>query len=284
VNKRIVTSLLLLIVVSVLLVFFFLSEEKKTGTEIITLSDIEAESIRHIVIQRKSREKIEFILKQGHWFMSLPFEARANVTRIEAMLRLLRLRSFAQVDRIISPLASYQLDPAAITLHMDKHEFHFGTTSPLDGRRYVSFNNTIHLVNDNLFHQLHQSPMFFVSPRLIPAEEIITSIQIADQVVSKIGFNWTLSPLNNDIAEEQLINLADAWQTGRARQVAQYVPRNSNEKIIVTLRSGRTAQFDIVSITPTLILGRADLALQYHLDSDVSEKLFLPDNKPNEDS
>ena len=285
-QKRLLTILCLLIVVGILTTFFILSDKQKADNQKILLSNIEATSISQITIQRTDKGDIVFQKQGNSWFMLSSVEARVNMARINAMLHILQSRSFAQIDVKDSPMTPYQLDPATIVLRLDDHEFFFGTTDPIDERRYVLFGNTIHLINDSLFHQLRQPPIFYVSTRLVPAEETIVSIQFVDQLVTVVGENWALSPVNSAIEDKLLNSLAqawqtgrarEAWQTGRAREVREYKPVDIFKKIIVTFKNGRTAGFDVVSTTPNLVLGRSDLGLQYHLGKNISEKLFLPD-------
>lgn len=274
-QKRLLTNLLLLIAVGGLATFYILSEPRENGDQILLLSNIDSTSIGQISLDRQDDGDIVFQKQKGYWFMTSPFRARAHIARINAMLQLLQSRSFGQIEGTDSIPAQYQLSPAAITLRLDDHEFFFGTTDPLDERRYVRFNNTIHLINDNLFHQLRQKPVFFVSTRLVPDEEIISSVQFTDHVIAKVGQSWSISPAIDAVNAEQLDSLADAWQKGVARQVRQYQAEDVLEKIIVKYKSGRSAVFNIVSKAPNLILGRADLALQYHLERGIANRLLL---------
>jgi Domain of unknown function (DUF4340) len=282
VQKRLRTTLYLFVVVSILTAFLIFSDRQGTDDDTILLSTIDASSIDHITVQRLDNEDIVFQKQDGRWFMTSPVKARANMARINAILHLLRSRSFVQIDTEDISLKPYQLDPAAITLYLGKHEFVFGATDPLDDRRYLMFNNTIHLLNDSLFHQLRQAPMFFISTRLVPDEETIDSIQFSEHLVSKIGQRWSLSPENDAVSAEQLDALVATWQTGEARQVQQYSAADVTEKIVVKFKSGRTALFDVVSKEQILVLGRSDLALQYHLSKAIADILFVPQKNTNE--
>jgi hypothetical protein len=276
VQKRLLINLLLLIVVCILTTFFILNDKPDINNPETLLSNIDTSSISHITINQANSEDINFQIQGNHWFLTSPIKARANRTRINAMLHLLQSRSLAQIDAQNASLALYRLDPAAITLHLDKHTFFFGTTDPLDDRRYIMFNNTIHLVSDHLYHQLRQSPIFFVSPRLVPDQEEISSIQFTGRRISKVNGYWSVSPSNSDIGAEQLGDLIAAWQTGEARQIRQYLATdNVEEKIVVHFTSGHSAQFNVISKTPSLVLGRVDLALQYHLEMNLSDRLFI---------
>ena len=95
--------------------------------------------------------------------MTEPRDATANPDRIKAMLSILEITSFARFPVTQSNLKHFDLVNPAVTLKLDEHEFLFGGDNPLGSRRYVMYSNTIHLINDGLFHQLLQSPEFFVT-------------------------------------------------------------------------------------------------------------------------
>ncbi len=281
-QKRLLTLLCLFLVVAGLTVFFFVSDAPEEDDAKVLLSNIDTNDIKQITIQRADRGDIVFQKLGESWFMVSAVKTRANMARIHAMLRLPHSRSFAQIHVKGTPLSTYQLDPAPIVLRLDEHEFFFGTSDPLDDRRYVMFNNTIHLLNDSLFHQLSQAPMFFISTRLVPETETISSIQFSDHVVSSTGQTWSLSPANDAVSAERLEDLVETWGKGLARQVRQYSATGAGERIIVKFRSGRAARFDVLSSTPELILGRSDLALEYVLDQHVAELLFIPQANTDE--
>ncbi len=274
-HKRLLLNLVLLVVVGGLLLFYSVSDRQVTDDPMVLLSDIETTNINQIIINRSADDNIIFNKQQGRWMLTAPVRARANMARINALLRLPRSRSFTRIVAAHAALAPYRLDPAAVTLHLGSYTFLFGTTDPLDERRYVLFDNSIHLINDSLFPQLLQAPMFFVSTRLIPEEEIIGSIRFADHLVTKVNQHWSLSPAAEAVSAMQLQDLVNAWQTAEARQVRRYKGIDAIEKIILNFNSGHTAQFDVVAITPNLILGRVDLALQYSLDRNLSDRLLI---------
>jgi hypothetical protein len=280
VQKRLIANLLLLIVVGILTTVFILSDKQGDEVKTALLSNIDAAVIEHITVRQSSKEDIVFNRQGQQWFVTSPVHAIAHASRVNAILHLLKSRSLAQIDVEDNSLEVYQLDPAILSLRMNSHEFFFGTTEPIDDRRYVMFDNTIHLVNDHLFHQLRQSPMFFVSPRLVPEQEIISSIQFSDQSISKVNNSWTILPANNVVSSEQLGSLVQQWLKAEARQILQYQGTDVDEKVILKYKSGHTVYFDVISKKPELILGRTDLTLQYHLDKSMSERLFCCENEP----
>ena len=243
------------------------------------VSNIEISNIEQITILRPASDadEIKIHKEKNQWFISSPVKTRASTDRVSAILGLLRSKSFARVDTAKSILELYQLQPANITLILDQYKFEFGATDPLDNRRYLLFNNTVHLINDSLYPQLLQSPTFFVSSRLLPEGGVIETIRFKDQAVSQASQHQALSTSGEVIDKKALEQLAQAWQGIQARQVRNYRPVEHTRQVIVGLRSGRTLQFEVVSLSQYLVLARSDLKLEYYLDANSAKILFLTD-------
>ncbi len=263
--------------------FLIFSDNQGVSDDIVLLSRLEKEKINHIAIRRHSKDDIVLQKKDQRWSMTSPRKARAQLSRINSVLQILQSRSYAQIDKYKTSLSAYHLDPADTILILNDHEFFFGTTDPIDERRYVMFNNSVHLVTDSLFHILRQSPEFFVSTRIVPEEEEISKIQFGDYTIAKTNSSWSLSPSNNTDNTELLIKLVDAWKKEEARQIRFNTVADIEEKIVLEFKSGRAAIYGVVSKTPDLILVRTDLGLQYYLDKTAVTRLFITaENNGNE--
>ena len=243
------------------------------------VSNIDVSDIEQITILRPASESDEIKIhkEKSQWFISSPVKTRASTDRVSAILGLLRSKSFVRVDAAESILELYQLQPANVTLILDQYKFEFGATDPLDNRRYLLFNNTVHLINDSLYPQLLQSPTFFVSSRLLPEGEAIETIRFKGQTVLQAGQHQARSTSGEVIDKKALEQLAQAWQGIQARQVRNYRPVDHTQQVIIGLRSGRTLQFEVVSVSPYLVLARSDLKLEYYLDASRAKILFLAD-------
>lgn len=276
-QKRLIVNLLLLLAVSILTIVFIKNDDKnEEKTKIALVSAIDSNSIHYISIQRQSSPDIIFQRVENNWFITSPFRARAKKSRLKSILQILKSRSFTQIQIDKTLLTPYQLDPANITLHLGSHEFLFGTTEPLNDKRYLKFNNVIHLINDSLFHQLHQSPMFFVSTKLVPEQEIISSIKHNQYNIARRNNTWAISPsINNNANHNYIGTLVDTWQLTNARHVHKYKNEEAKSQIIIKYESGNIAKFDVISTLPELILARTDLSLQYHLNKDMVAQLLV---------
>lgn len=151
----------LLLVIIAIGAFVGLRGNKPTAGPPPAVSTLNRQNINVITVQRTGRKEIIF-KKQGHtWRIVAPLTAPANSTRIRAILSLLQARSYARIQAQGKDLDRFGLAKPAVILSLDDHEFRFGGSEPLNGRRYLLYRNTIHLIDDGLFQQLQQPVEFF---------------------------------------------------------------------------------------------------------------------------
>ena len=269
-KARLLLSSLLLAFILLALWLLGLDQSPRESGEIPRLSQVAAGSIDRIRILRKNAEALSFARQEEEWRMQSPENFRARQSRIDALLGILSSRSFFQIDANEANLKLFQLAPPEVSLLLNDLRFDFGSTEPIDERRYVMTGNIIHLVNDSLYHQLRQASSFYASDRLIAGNEQITSIDFK-----------ALSPAQLEEDSEQGVSaLAPAWQNARAGKVNSYQRSDgfSGATIKVKFSSGHSAVFDVLSSDPLLVLGRADIGLQYSLNKEQTNKL-LPGQK-----
>ena len=153
----------LLLAVIAIGTFLGLGGEQPPASPPPAVSMLNGQHITVITVKRTGRKDLIF-KKQGHaWHIESPLAAAANSMRIRVILSVLQARSYARIQAGGANLARYGLANPAVTLKLDEHEFRFGGTEPLNGRRYLLYRNTIHLIDDGLFQQLQQPAEFFIA-------------------------------------------------------------------------------------------------------------------------
>jgi hypothetical protein len=257
------------------------THDEQPATQIENLTDINPESILNIQVEQLDQEPVTFIKQNDQWLMTLPYQVPANNARIKAILRLLTEQSHAQLVVNNSDKARFKLDPPQVTLRLDDHVFLFGDTDALDERRYVLSDSTVHLVNDALYPQLISPATVFISPRLLPDNAEIISLQLPGHTLLLNDGNWSIKPAD-DVAAETLADLIRAWQRSKAITISAFEQTEHSGVIHVLLNGDNHILFRIISKPPRAILARPDLGIQYHLDSYTAEQLFIPENKTEE--
>ena len=152
-NQRIWINIFLLVVIISLSTTIFFKKDK-INDEFIILSNIDPNNIEKIEIQRKALDTLSFNKKEGEWYIDLPFKFRANPNRIESILSLLKTESYKKLKLDEVDIAQFDLRDPRVILTLNNYEFSFGTTNPIDQKRYILFGQEIYLTNDFLFPQL----------------------------------------------------------------------------------------------------------------------------------
>lgn len=271
-DKKLRLNIILLIIVIGLAGFLITSNNKPEVNEQKTVSSVTPETIQHIRIERDEKPDIVFDKKEDMWKMTSPLTAIANLSRINAMLHLLQTRSFAQLYAKGLNLRRFDLRYPAVTLYLNEYEFFFGDTNPLEDRRYILFEDTIHLINDSLFHQLTQDSTFFINPRLLPDSTKLIRLQLPDITLNLDGAIWHSSDINTD--NDSIVKVINAWLDATAA-VEMYEAAKSTGTVVVTTARQHTIRFEIVSPLPDLVLARIDLGIQYRVTPRLSEQLFI---------
>ena len=72
----------------------------------------------------------------------------------------------AERERMIrEDIAARGIRDPAVMLKVNNLEFRFGSAAALDNRRYLLYQDQVHLIDDGLFQQLQQPPEFFIRSR-----------------------------------------------------------------------------------------------------------------------
>ena len=214
-----------LLSLTVILTIFVLSDDQETEKELQRLSTIDKNTIKQIQVFRKDLDSFQFDKKDNGWFLTSPQQYRANNARINAMLRILEVESHAQLNLVDIDLKQLGLDNPIVTMKLNDHVFQFGNTDAIDQRRYVLFQNKIHLTNDSLYQQLMTNAAFFADPGLIPDGFKISSIEYPNNILEHIdeqcmpSIDETVLKCAKNSEFELLVNLYDHFLKFRCRKI-----------------------------------------------------------------
>jgi len=273
VQRRVIINLVLIGTV-IAVSMFLVNTGPPPSNPAVPLTAIAPQNIKSIKIRRAGKPELRFRKRNSIWLMTAPLEARANDNRINAMLQLLQAPSFSRLDAAGRNLARFDLAPPAVILEEDAHEFQFGGTNPLEGRRYVMIGATIHLIPDGLLPQLQQGPAFFISPRLIPEDTLLQEISLPGCRLNYVNHAWQ-SPDAPDLENAVLERLAANWLAATAVAIGSLEPAPSLGEIRITARNGESIRFEILQREPLLQLARTDLNLSYTMPAGAAEALLL---------
>ena len=278
-KSRLALNLGLLALIAILAAVAVLKPGKKEEPQP-TLVAGKLDALNHVTLQNK--EKLTFEKRDGLWWLTAPFAAPVNQVRMRQLLEVGQAASSAHYPIKPEELAQFGLDQPQATLALGDSILQFGTTDPINMRRYVRMGDTLHLVDDNFFHHLTASATDYVDKKLIPEGAEIRQIELPGLKAMK-GANghWTAEPAGD--GKTDWAELASTWATARAIEVKRLEKDSQGDTIRISLNEGSPIEYIILRKQPALTLARRDLGLQYEMTADTSRDLLnqkQPDPKP----
>lgn len=263
--------------VALLLAALFLFKPEAGGEPARLAAGLQRDTINRIEVRRQALADFIFEKEGAAWFMRAPLALRANPARVSTLLSLPETESHAELDPANHPLERFGLGQPAIIMKLNEHEFRFGGTDAIDGRRYILFKDRIHLTDDFLYRQLTTNAAFFAELKLLPEAFTIARIRLPDNELYKADGQWQLKT-PRDISPARLQRGVSAWRDAVAISAGAFQPTAAPERIRVIADNGQTLEFIIVATEPYLILGREALGIQFHMGSDEAQRLLLREN------
>lgn len=274
------------------LVFYTVEQDKQD--ELPNLTDLEADQVQTIRIERtETKDAIELSKDtQGFWQVTAPFQLPANSFRIEQLLEILTQRDYKSVNPAELNLAEVKLEPPLISIRFNQLTLALGDTAPIQyGKRYAKINQKVYLLADTIYYSLTEKALAFASLSPLGNNPKITELKIPNYHLTLTEGQWTLTsstftPEEVDTSQDALNTLITNWQSTQAFQIDAYDNKPAQGEIEITLEAHEQPwHFILVSTTPELVLARPDKGVQYQLPlSQVERLLHLPTKEPATDS
>ena len=278
-SRALMINLGLAALVVLLAAALFLFKPAAEGEPARLAAGLDRNTINRIAVQRQGLDDL-ILEKQGaDWFMRAPLAIRANRARVNSLLRLPETESHAVLDPAVHAPDRFGLAQPAVMMKLNEHQFRFGGTDAIDRRRYILFQDRIHLTDDFLYPQLTANAAFFAELKLLPEAFNIAKIRFPGNELYKADGQWRLkTPL--DISPGRLQRGVSAWRDAVAVSAGPFEAPATSKRISVIADNDQTLEFIIVATEPYLILGREALGIQFHMGGDEAEKLLLKENPP----
>lgn len=227
---------------------------------------------------RLSNEHGEVVLqRQGEsWSLVSPMKIAANEFRVDRLLRWLVVSSEKSYAASGLDLAKFGLDHPQAVLQADGVELRFGNLDPLNHRRYLLYNDQIHLVADSDLTTATSPWNYFVSPLIVPKGAQIKSLAVPGLgEVSQGEKGWHYSGKMPPASADLMQTLVDDWSNARALSVEPVSSKGSHEVVVITFEDDRPPlKLKLVRSADELVLIPADLGVEYHLAPEQANDLF----------
>ncbi|MCW9013855.1 MAG: DUF4340 domain-containing protein [Gammaproteobacteria bacterium] len=278
------SRLLLNIGLAILLagIFVFLLDQQTDNKASISFLPLTDNNITRITIPGEHGD-IQLIKKDNHWHMLSPFEIRAHNFRIRHLLQLLKTPIDKQYDARQLKLSSYELDPPKAAIYFNDTKVLFGKTNPVTQQRYLQIDKQLFLLHEEIFPLISSQATSFVDASIIPGDRKINKL-VSDSInISLTAAGWKNSAAT-EIEADAIIGLIESWQSAQAFGVHLLMPRKNLGKIEISLDNGDIIKLEITDQSPWLILARPEQGIEYHLDPNLINKLFISTPTPDNDN
>jgi hypothetical protein len=253
--------------------FFYFRPARDAAVEhpLSALKPQEATSLR---IERAGAAPILLDRKQDAWFISAPFAARADASRVQQLLAIVEARAVHRLPA--GDRGRFGLEQPEARLVVDGQPFSFGMVSDITREQYVMSGNAVYAVHPRYGAALPLSAVQMASRQLFGADESPVRIALRDFAVEQRDGKWMLAPRSADLSQDDLLRWVDEWRLASALRVESRSTARARDEIKIQLKNGGGFTLGILSREPELVLARSDEKLQYRFGAELAKRLLSP--------
>jgi hypothetical protein len=276
-KSRWLINLVLITAVAALALVAWYEPGIETASEPEPVSSLDPDQVHRVRIERAARD--DLVLNRSDddgWVIEHRPPLPADDAQVAALTRLAAQEAVRSYPAAELELGSLALKPPQATVTLNHARFDFGNTEPLEGLRYLSTGDRVHLVPDLYQHLVDADFSLFVRRRLLPDPAVITALSLPGLSLAKSGHEWTVEP-EQEVGADELQRLVDNWAHATALGITPADPGAEGEPVTLTLKDpAQPVRFLISARKPELVLIRPDLGLEYHM-GDAGDLLALPE-------
>jgi hypothetical protein len=287
-SRWIVNLLLLALVLGIgAFIKFRPQQEVKVNDTSYEVSTLKLGAFTKLSIEFPAKAGLAFEKKDGYWYLSQPYKARADQMMVQRIISLVGAKSTQKLP--LKDLAQFGLDQPKLKLKFDNEEFLFGTFNPVSSEQYVSYQDAVYLL-----------PVSYAESAQSPVEEYLDKSPFKPSEQKQIaGFDfsrleqWENNRLNVDLvdgkwkvsdpkakpSQTDMKEWFDSyWRNISVQRVETYTPdrRINYPSFEVKLTDGKKVHLDKIQESPELLIGRPDEGVMYHVPMDVGFTLLNP--------
>lgn len=293
-NSHRLLNIALAVIVAILIILVVLEPgtEKQQFKKL--AGDLNPENIDKLILERHGKLIVSLAKQQHGWEMLQPYKLHANDVQINALINIVNQNSYTQINKQQHELEKFGLTKPYARLQLNNKTFIFGGTDPLNFRRYVLVDDTIHLINDTMFQQLTLDAVKYVSFTLIPDNTKITRLVLPEITLIKNPETggWKLTPDNSTLSQDKLNSIIEEWRIARAIEISPWASSNNATldsdtpieiDLDLNLDNNEHLQYLLIKDEQDLILGRKDMGIKYRLPGNMRNRLLqadVPENIP----
>lgn len=240
------------------------------------LTQLKPVAVNKIEIFRRNHDHIILTGQGGQWWMSEPVHIAANTFQVENILHVLSADSLAEFPAVGKELAAYGLAQPEVRVRFNDVEVAFGGMAPVDQRRYVLVDHTVHLITDMYALDLEADVPAFASRALVPEPRQIVALSLPDfSLVKDEDGRWHATPESKFASADAMQAVLDAWRNAQAIRVSLYQQEPTQGEVTIKLAGqDESLRYLIVKQDKEGVLARPDVGLEFQLSGEQMDRLL----------
>jgi len=269
----------LAVIVAALGAFLYFRPAQDSAVEY-PLSALKPQEATSLRIERAGAAPIQLDKKQGAWFVSAPFAARADALRVQQLLAIVEARAAHRLPA--GDRERFGLEQPQARIIVDGQPFSFGMVSDITREQYVMSGDAVYAVHARYGAALPVNADQMASRQLFGADESPVRIALKDFAVEQRDGTWTLAPHSGDLSQDDLLRWVDEWRFASALRVEPRSAARARDEINIHLKNGGGFTLGVLSREPELVLARSGEKLQYRFGAELAKRLLsLPGTSPD---
>lgn len=263
-----------LAVIAVALVAFFYFRPAQDAAVEYPLSALKPQEATSLRIERAGAAPILLDRKQDAWFISAPFAARADASRVQQLLAIVEARATYRLPA--GDRGRFGLEPPQARIIVDGQPFSFGMVSDITREQYVLAGDAVYAVHPRYGAALPANADQMASRQLFGADESPVRIALKEFAVEQRDGKWAVAPHSGDLSQDDLLRWVDEWRLASALRVEPRSAARARDEINIQLKNGGGFTLGILSRESELVLARSDEKLQYRFRAELAKRLLSP--------
>lgn len=241
----------------------------------VKLTAISPDAINKIVINNQSGT-VTLAKQKSTWQITQPMKIAANTVRVDDLLELLQTESLSRFSAAGRDLNEYGLSKPKVRLQLNDTKILFGGLAPVDQKRYVKVNDTIHLISDRFMFELTGGAAAWVSRDLVPAGMQIATLQLPDiKLTRNDKGEWSTTPEDKKISADAIQSVVKEWTDAQALRVSPYEKHTIQGEVVIGFSGqSQNLKYQIITRKPELILARPEIGIQFTVASEQADRLL----------
>lgn len=243
------------------------------------LSALKPQEATSLRIERVGAAPILLDRKQDTWFISAPFAARADASRVQQLLAIVEARAAHRLPA--GDRGRFGLEQPESRIIVDGQPFSFGVVSDITREQYVMSGDAVYAVHPRYGAALPVNAVQMASHQLFGSDESPVRIALRDFAVEQRDGRWTLAPGTEVLSQDDFIRWVEEWRLASALRVELRSATRARDEIRIQLKNGAEFTLGVLSREPELVLARSDEKLQYRFGAELAKRLLSPPGAEN---